>query len=292
MAKKTTHKKPFAFAVNEATLMKTPMEPYLDAIAAAGFTGVELRRDETFEYLKTHSVNDLKNALIKNQLKVVSWNAIELFSLCDDAEFKRICEYTERLMKLGNELGTEVFPNPLIIAVPSFLDRMNVVGNDKAKVREMTLKRFHILREMAKKYHFRMGFEPLGFPTCSVRKIKDALEVLKEAEKDGLPPSGLVIDTFHFFLGEHAAAELTQIPTDKLWLVHFNDCVKKPIDVLQDADRVWPGLGYFDLQGFVASLNQMNYKGYISMELFNPAYWKGEPKQTMKDGFAAMMKFF
>jgi len=71
MAKKSPNNQPFKFAVNEATLMKTAMDPYLEAIAKAGFTGVELRRDETFEYLKTHSVQDLKNALIKNKLPKV-----------------------------------------------------------------------------------------------------------------------------------------------------------------------------------------------------------------------------
>ncbi len=43
-------------AINQATMMKTPMEPFLDSIGAAGFEGVELRRDETFAYLKDHSV--------------------------------------------------------------------------------------------------------------------------------------------------------------------------------------------------------------------------------------------
>ena len=69
-------------------MMKTPMEPFLDSIGAAGFEGVELRRDETFAYLKDHSVNDLANALSRNNLKVVSWNAIELFHYAQSKHFK------------------------------------------------------------------------------------------------------------------------------------------------------------------------------------------------------------
>jgi len=49
---------PYKLAINQATMMKTPMESFLQSIGVAGFEGVELRRDETFEYLKTHSVQE------------------------------------------------------------------------------------------------------------------------------------------------------------------------------------------------------------------------------------------
>ena len=55
-------------AINQATLMKTPMEDFLYAIGSAGFNWVELRRDETFDFLKTHSVNELKHLLENNKL--------------------------------------------------------------------------------------------------------------------------------------------------------------------------------------------------------------------------------
>jgi sugar phosphate isomerase/epimerase len=95
---------------------------------------------------------------------------------------------------------------------------------------EKTVERFKILRALANKYVFRMGFEPLGFPNNSIRTIQQALAVLEAAEKDKLPPSGLIIDLFHFFLAEHEAEELLTIPPDRLWLIHFYDSVEKPIN--------------------------------------------------------------
>ncbi|MHA1255440.1 MAG: hypothetical protein ACTSPS_07575 [Promethearchaeota archaeon] len=62
-------------AVNQATLMKTPMNSFLEAISNAGFEGVELRRDETFLYLKTHSIENLNQLLIKNNLTCITFNA-------------------------------------------------------------------------------------------------------------------------------------------------------------------------------------------------------------------------
>ncbi len=270
-------------AINQATMMKTPMEPFLQSIGAAGFEGVELRRDETFEYLKSHSVQELKQALDAARLKVVSWNAIELFSLCDEAAFQGMCDYTERLMQVGNRIGCD-----LIIAVPSFLDQSKF---PKDKTMEKTIERFQALRALAKKYSFRMGFEPLGFPNNSIRTISQALAVLEGAESDNLPKSGLIIDTFHFFLAGQKAADLLSIPKDRLWLIHIDDCVQKPLDQLQDADRVWLGEGFFDLKGVMAFLKKMKYRGYISLELFNPAYWKIQPAMAAQKSFQSVQKY-
>ncbi len=273
----------YKLAINQATMMKTPMESFLQNIGAAGFQGVELRRDETFEYLKNHSVQELKKALDAAKLKVVTWNAIELFSLCDESAFKGMCDYTERLMKIGNQIGCDT-----IIAVPSFLDQSKF---PKDKTMEKTIERLQILRALAKKYTFRMGFEPLGFPNNSIRTIEQTMAVLEGAEKDNLPKSGLIIDTFHFFLAEQKATDLLKIPLDRLWLIHIDDCVQKPLDKLQDGDRVWLGEGFFDLKGVMASLKKMKYTGYISLELFNPTYWKLDAPTAAKKSFECTQKY-
>lgn len=213
----------------------------------------------------------------------MSWNAIELFSLCDEAAFNGMCDYTERLMKIGNQIGCD-----LIIAVPSFLDQSKF---PKDKTMEKTIERFQILRTLAKKYTFRMGFEPLGFPNNSIRTLSQAMAVLVGAEKDKLPKSGLIIDTFHYFLAGHKATDLLTIPKDRVWLIHIDDCVQKPLDQLQDADRVWLGEGYFDLKGVKASLKQMKYNGFISLELFNPDYWKLDPAFAAKKAFRSVQKY-
>ena len=104
-------------AINQATLMKTPMDVFLNATSKAGFEGVELRRNETFVYLENHSIDELNVLLKENNLKCITFNAIELFSLCPEKEFKRILEYTEKLMLIGNQIDCNT-----IIAVPSFVE--------------------------------------------------------------------------------------------------------------------------------------------------------------------------
>ncbi|MHA1150659.1 MAG: sugar phosphate isomerase/epimerase family protein [Promethearchaeota archaeon] len=265
-------------AVNQATLMKTRMQTFLDAISKAKFEGVELRRDETFSYLKDHTISDLINLLEDFNLRCVTFNAVELFSLCPESEFNRILEYTERLMNIGTQIGCNT-----IIAVPSFLE------NDLSEnqIYKKTIERLLVLAELAEKYDFRLGFEPLGFPNCSVRKVSSALKIITD---ERLPEMGLVIDTFHFFVGENHINELEKIGKDKLWLVHFNDAIEKPYNELKDSDRLLPCQGLFNLELFINKLKEIGYDDWISLELFNEEIWKQDPYQVAIDSMKSIKK--
>ena len=266
-------------AVNQATLMKTPMKIFLDAIANAGFQGVELRRDEIFEYLKEYRVQDLKELLESNGLECITFNAIELFSLCPEDEFKRILKYTERLMNIGNEIGCN-----MIITVPSFLEDMHL---GPVNIISKTVERLKIIAKLAEIYDFKLGFEPLGFPNCSVRKVEMALKII---DYEGLPNMGLVIDTFHYFVGEHSIEELESIELKKLWLIHINDAIEKPYKELQDSHRVLPGMGFFNLEMFVKKLRDIGYDKWLSLELFNEHIWTEDPYKVAQNLMESILK--
>ena len=267
-------------AINQATLMKTPIDVFLEAISKAGFEGVELRRDETFKYLKNNSIQDLSNLLETNKLECITFNAIELFSLCSEIEFQKILDYTERLMKIGVEIGCNT-----IIAVPSFLERASIT---EGKIIAQTVDRLRIIADIAKKYDYKVGFEPLGFPTCSVRKIDLALKIINN---ENLPEMGLVIDTFHYFLGEHESKDVKKIDVNKIWLIHINDSIEKPLNQLQDEDRVLPDDGFFDLKNFVENLTEIGYDGWISIELFNKKMWEKDPFKVSINAMNSLKKF-
>ncbi len=267
------------YAINQATLMKTPMELFLKVISEAGFEGVELRRDETFAYLENHTVGDLKRILVKNNLECITFNVIELFSLCPEQEFERILEYTESLMNIGNQINCDT-----IIAVPSFLEDPYM---SDSKIISKTVRRLKILAGLAEKYGFKLGFEPLGFPNCSIRKIDMAIKIIENEE---LPEIGLVIDTFHYFVGEHSINELDKIEPEKLWLIHINDAIEKPFKELQDSNRVLPCKGFFNLEMFVSKLKAIGYNKWISLELFNQKLWEKDPYDVARDSINSLKK--
>ena len=101
---------------------------------------------------------------------------------------------------------------------------------------------------------------------------------------------GLVIDTFHFFVGEHSVNELEKIPLEKLWLIHLNDAIEKPFNELQDSHRVLPCQGFFNLEMFVKKLKEMGYDDWLSLELFNEKIWEEEPYKVAEDSIVAIKK--
>ncbi len=264
-------------AINQATLMETPMELFLKVASNAGYEGVELRRDETFSYLKDHSAGDLSELLLEFNLKCVTFNAIELFSLCSEEDFRRMQEYTEKLMKIGNKINCDT-----IIAVPSFIDNQDLTSE---KIKEQTIKRLKILAKLANLYDFNLAFEPLGFTNCSVRTLTMAVEIINHED---LPDIGLVIDTFHFFLGGHSIESLNSIDPHKIWLIHVNDVMKDTWTNLKDSDRVLPGQGNFDLKGFMNKVKSLGYNRWLSLELFNETLWKEDPYSVALNSFQSL----
>lgn len=254
------------------------MPIFLEAISKAGFQGVELRRDQTFEFLANNTVEDLHTLLKKNNLECITFNAVELFSLCPQNEFERILKYTKRLMKIGTQIGCD-----MIITVPSFIN--NALGDSVIIVK--TIERLKRLGKLAARYSFQLGFEPLGFPNCSVRNIDLALKIINHED---LPEMGLVIDTFHFFVGEHSINNLEKIPLEKLWLIHVNDAIEKPLKELQDSHRVLPCQGIFNLKMFVEKLKEMGYDKWLSLELFNERMWELDPFKVAEDSMTSLMK--
>jgi 2-keto-myo-inositol isomerase len=264
------------WALNQATLMRTPTDEFLAAARAAGFAGVELRHTNILEYLQRRSARELARRLESLGLECVTINALELFSLCPEAEFASILDLCRRLMEVGEEIGCRT-----IVAVPSFLDGPRT----EADVVELTRERLARIAGVAARHGFRIAFEPLGFPACSVRTLDLARRILA---CDRLPGIGLVVDTFHFFVGGHAAGDLERIGRDAIWLIHLDDAPDRPPESLSDSDRVFPSEGSFDLPGFFRGLSAIGYDGWVSLELFNEEVWAMPPGEAAQRAMSSM----
>jgi 2-keto-myo-inositol isomerase len=264
-------------------MIKTPLEPFLNSIGSAGFEGVELWQDATLLYLQTHTIEDLTNLLSQNHLKVISWDAFEVSPICSDQEFQNKLNSAEHMMEIGNQIGCD-----MILTFPGSVGNASLSNE---KIFEKIVERFQSYRKLGEKYAFKIGFEPLGSPSNSVRKIADALKILESAETDNLPPSGLIVDTFHFFVGEHHIPDLASIPPEKLYLIHFNDAPKKPIQKLHDKDRVLPGKGTFELKKFLTEARSLGYEDFLSLELFNKDFLKLPAPKAAKMAMNALDPF-
>lgn len=78
---------------------------------------------------------------------------------------------------------------------------------------------------------------------------------------------GVVVDSYHWHCVGETAADLAALSPDRLLYVHINDARPGPIDGLRDNERLFPGDGVIDLNGFLDGLAACGYKGRIAVEL-------------------------
>jgi sugar phosphate isomerase/epimerase len=57
-----------------------------------------------------------------------------------------------------------------------------------------------------------------------------------------------------------------------------------------DKDRVYPGDGIAPLADIIGSLRAIDFNGYLSIELFNPDYWKRDPLDVAREALRKMQE--
>ncbi|HUB26471.1 MAG TPA: sugar phosphate isomerase/epimerase family protein [Tepidisphaeraceae bacterium] len=100
---------------------------------------------------------------------------------------------------------------------------------------------------------------------------------------------GLLVDSFHLHAAGEPMSVLTQIPAERVVLVHLNDAPAGPLDSIQDGKRVLPGEGVIDLPGFLGGLAKIGYRGPVSLEVFSDTLRAMPAKQAAAKAWSATM---
>ena len=133
-----------------------------------------------------------------------------------------------------------------------------------------------------------MGVVPLvevwGF-SPNIKKLSDAVFVALES---GHPAAAVLPDVYHLHRGGSAMSGLDRLAGSAIGIFHVNDYPKIDRDKIVDADRVYPGDGIAPLKGLLRDLHAIGFRGMLSLELFNPDYYKLDAADVVKTGLARM----
>ena len=100
---------------NEATCKEnSTVENDLLLCEKYGYDYIELRLDMLQEYLKTHTVDDLKAFFAKSHIKPFAFNSIENINFCTPEEWEKLVELFTFGCKVAQPRG-----NPYICVVPT-----------------------------------------------------------------------------------------------------------------------------------------------------------------------------
>jgi sugar phosphate isomerase/epimerase len=261
----------FHYCFNTSTIrgQKLSLIEEIDIAAKAGYQAIEPWINEIEAYVKQGgSLPDLKKRISDLGLSVASAIGFAEWIVDDDARRAKGLEHARRDMELVQQIGGTRIAAPAAGAT-------EVVTNDYLKVAE----RYRALLALGD----HMGVVPMvevwGFSKTLTRLGQAAMVAIES----GHPDACVLPDIYHLYKGGSDFSGLKLMNGASMHVFHVNDYpATPPRAAIKDADRVYPGDGIAPVADVLQTLRDINFNGYLSIELFNPTYWQQDPHEVAK----------
>ena len=260
---------PWPICLDTATIRPASLKDKVNIAAEAGFDGIEPWDSELEEFEKNGGNLKALGAEIKKLgLKVPSviglWNAIPGTM----PEFELSLKETRRRMRMAHDIGAEhiqTIPNTL----PENYNQKWVAERYRDII-EIGMKEFNIKPALVFVKYF------------TIKTLGQAVGISMDANH----PNALVIpDVYHMYISGGGFEGLKMLKGDAIAIFQFNDAPNTPaFKDLKDEHRVYPGDGILPLTSIFKDLKATGYKGFISLEMYNPNYYKEDLLQVAKTG--------
>ena len=246
----------------------------LDAIAAAGFDGVEIFENDLLAC--EEDAGAVRRMVADLGLEIVAFQPFRDFEGMPDAQRHRAFERAERKFDLMQELGAE------LLLVCSNVSPAALGGSERAAAD------LHELAERAARRGLRIGFEALAWGR-HINDYRDAWEVVRRADH---PALGTILDSFHILSQGLALEAIATLPPERIFLVQIADAPLLNMDILQWSRhfRCFPGQGRLPLTDFIRALDGAGYEGVLSLEIFNDRFRAAPPRQIAVDGRRSLLR--
>ena len=150
---------------------------------------------------------------------------------------------------------------------------------------EAIAERYVAVLDLGKKMGVRPLLEYWGH-SVNLFRLEDALEVVRLTGRDD---AAVLADVYHTYRGGGSFDTYRKLTAKLLPVLHVNDYPSYPCrEQLKDPDRVWPGDGNAPWRKIFSDLAAVGADPWLSIELFNPAYWRTYPGKTLAEGYAKL----
>lgn len=245
----------------------------LEAIAAAGFDGVEIFENDLLYY--DGSPREIRQLCADLGIAITLFQPFRDFEGCRRERLPRNLERAERKFDLMQELGTD-----LVLVCSN-------ASADSTGEQQILVDDLRLLAERAGARGLRIGYEALAWGR-HVNTYQQVWDIVRQADH---PALGVLLDSFHTLSLKGDPRAIADIPGDKIFFVQMADAPILAMDVLEWSRhfRCFPGQGEFDLPGFLAPIIQSGYGGPLSLEIFNDGFRAAPPRANAADGLRSLL---
>lgn len=265
--------KDFSYCLNTSTIREQNIGIVQEVELAAklGYDGIEpwIRQLDQFEK-EGGSLKDLGKRIADLGLKVESAIGFARWIVDDEQERSEGLETLKRDMDKLRQIGGERIAAPPTGATKE-------PGLDLFAAAE----RYHAILELGTEMGVIPQVEVWGH-SQNLHRVGEAAFVAIES---GHPEACLLPDVFHIYKGGSDFHSLELISGNAIHCFHVNDYPDTPErTVIRDNGRVYPGDGVAPLDYIFQTLHKNGFRGALSLELFNPTYWKQDAEQVARTG--------
>jgi 2-keto-myo-inositol isomerase len=270
---------PFGYSLNTSTIrgQKLPIDEEVKLASKAGYNAIEPWIRELGDFKdKGGNLKDLGKLIADGGLSVESSIGFAKWIVDDQLERQKGLDEAKRDMDMVLTIGGKRIAAPPIGAT----NQTNLDLNAAAG-------RYKILAELGAKTGIVPQVELWGF-SKSLSKLGEVVFVAMES---GHPQACVLPDIYHLFKGGSGFDGLKLLAGKSIGIFHVNDYPKdKDRQKINDADRVFPGDGIAPMKPIFQTLRDIGYRGMLSLELFNPEYYKRDAFEVIKSGLEKMKK--
>ena len=246
------------------------------AMASSGFYGYEPWMKDIRAAKSDGTLRDAVKIAADGGISFVNGIAFGQWVHPDPSVRSAGLEETKRDMALLAEIGC-----PRIAASMFGMQKPGSPALSKEAIAE----RYAVVLDLGKAMGVRPLLEYWGH-SVNLSRPEDALAVL---DLLGRPDAAILADVYHTYRGGGSFGTYRSLSASILPVLHMNDYLSSPPrEKLVDADRVWPGDGIAPWGDIFANLAAAGADPWLSIELFNPAYWRTTPADTIRTGLGKL----
>jgi len=261
---------PWPICLDTATIRPASLKDKVKFAAKAGYDAIEPWDGELQEYeAQGGSLKDLGKEIRDLGLFVPSviglWNALPPTRELFDQSLKD----TRNRMRMASELGAEH-----IQTIP------NTAGDNYSQ--KWVAARYRDILEIGlKEYNIHPALVFVKY-----QPVKTMGQAMGIAMDTNHPKAKIIPDTYHMYISEGGFEGLKMLNGSSIAIFQFGDVPAKPsaIEELGDQHRVYPGDGILPLPQILKDLKTTGFRGCVSLELYNPDYWKQDLQEVAATG--------
>lgn len=262
------------FSMNASTLRgyNLTLLDQVKAVASSGFAGYEPWMKDIRAAKESGTLKEACRIARDGGVSFVNGIAFGQWVNPDPAVRKAGMEETKQDMALLSEMGC-----PCVAASMFGVQKPGSPVVPKEDIAE----RYAAVLDLGRKMGVRPLLEYWGH-SVNLPRLEDALDVLKMLNR---PDAAILADVYHTYRGGGSFETYRRLSASMLPVLHVNDYpAEPPRERLVDADRVWPGDGFAPWKDIFGHLADAGANPWLSIEVFNPSYWKTSPSDTLGAG--------